>query len=1073
MIRHFYIRLATLCMLVGLVRSTSVHGQDAFDRALNPEKALTQFVHEAWQTDDGLPQNSINAIAQTQDGYLWLGSQEGLVRFDGVEFREFNTRNENAFLKNDVRVLLRDRRGALWIGTRGGGLIRYKGGKFNRLAIEDSFAKDIWISSLVESAAGHIWVGTAEDGLFELRNGRMRAVDGINSREINALYEDESGKLWVGTRDAGLVAYYKGKAVKYSTEEGFPDVDVTAIIGSRLGGVWAGTRNSGVIHVDSDGIISLTTRHGLSANGIYSLYEDELGSLWVGTSKGGLSRVLFSSDNDEKPDLEFARVSIFDQTDGLTYPDVKVVFQDREGILWLGTDGGGLNLLREGKFTTYTKKEGLIDDFIYAVHEDERGAMWFSSEQGVSRLLAGRFSNYTQEHGLSRNLVISLASTPDGSVWMGTFGGGLSRYREGSFQTYTHQDGLPEDGVFALHTDSKGDLWIGTGGGVARFSRERFLAYSIEDGLSSNDVTVISEDEGGVIWIGTYNAGLNQLLDQTISPLQIEGKLSSNSILSLYNDSDGVLWIGTNDGGLNRVKDGRVSVITTKEGLFNDKVIHILEDDRGYLWMSCNKGLFRILKQELNDFADGKIDRVTSRVFDKTDGLKSPEFNGGYQPAGWKSRDGRLWFPSTMGVASIDPRHIPINETPPIIVLQDVIVDRERVPVKDEVVEFQPGKDKIVFHYAGISFVAPEKVRYKFHLEGVDEEWVEAGSRRAAYYTNLKPGHYTFRVMAQNGDGVWSENEATYSFYLKPFFYQTTWFFLVTAIVVLLGIVGVHRRRVAHLKANERELERLVEMRTRDLEKRTGDLLEALEENKEILGITSHDLKNPLGGIIGLADMLIEDLAELKDLPVVEEGLENLTLVKDEAERMLRIVKELLDKHRSGETVSIEKARVNLTELVHDAIRWNASKAEEKNIRLSFDSPGQVSVDVDADAMLRVADNLISNAVKYSPQGSSVNIDLKMENGSASFEVHDQGPGLTAEDLSKVFGRMQRLSAKPTGGEHSTGLGLYIVKQLVEEHGGEVGVTSEYGHGACFWFRVPLPVAPSIEEKKIKLVSLR
>ena len=1054
-----------------MVLSVGIHayGQQAPVLALDPDKALTQFVHESWQTDDGLPQSSINAIAQTKNGYIWLGTQEGLVRFDGLEFAEFNSSNEEAFLGNDVRELIVDRENVLWIGTRSGGLVRYEDNEFRRITEADTLAS-MWVSALVESQKGFMWVGTSRHGLFRLIANRLEKVEDLPSEEINTLFEDEFGDLWIGTRDAGLIWHHGDGMTIFSSEKGFPDNDVTTVIGSARGGVWAGTRAGGLARIENEKVTTYTTRNGLSANSIFTLYEDALGSLWVGTSKGGLTRLIMPSVSGS--DSGFARVSTFDQDDGLTYNDVKVVFEDREGNLWLGTDGGGLNLLREGKFTTYTTKEGLVDDFVYAIHEDDTGAMWFSSENGVSRLFAGQFSNYTEAHGLSRNFVISIASTPDGSVWMGTYGGGLSRFKNGVFRTYTHQDGLPEDGIFALYKDSRGDLWIGTGGGLARFSRERFLVYTMESGLTSNEVTVFEEDDEGAMWIGTYNAGLNRLFNQSIYPFTVEHSLSNSSVLGLYYDQDGVFWIGTNGGGLNRVKDGRLTVITTKDGLFNDKVSNILEDDSGNLWMSCNKGLFRVSKQELNDFAEGKIDKITSIAYDKTDGLKSHEFNGGYQPAGWKSKDGRMWFPSTEGVAVIDPSNIPTNRIHPLVALQDVIVDREHAPPTDDLIEFPPGRDKIEFHYAGLSFVAPKKVRYKYQLEGIDEEWVDAGSRRAAYYTNLAPGSYTFRVMAQNADGIWSEEAAAYTFYLKPFFYQTTWFYVVSSLFLVIVVVAAHRMRVAQLKANERELERVVEMRTRDLEKRTGDLLVALEENKEILGITSHDLKNPLGGIIGLADILIEDLAGMSKVPIIEEGLENISLVKHEAERMLRIVKELLDKHRAGEQTVIEKERVNLTELVHSALRWNAQKAEDKTIEIHFDSPENVPADVDADALLRVADNLISNAIKYSPQGSTVRVRLFEAGADALFEVHDQGPGLTQEDLTKVFGRMQRLSAKPTGGEHSTGLGLYIVKQLVEEHGGSVGVESEYGHGACFWFRVPIPAKSTQSDRKKKLVAL-
>ena len=753
--------------------------------------------------------------------------------------------------------------------------------------------------------------------------------------------------------------------------------------------------------------------------------------------------------------LQAQRISSIDSERDFSGDVIKAIYSDNEGNLWVGTDGEGLSLLRDGKFLSYTMHDGVIDDFVFSIHEDPSRSVWMATRKGVSKLKDGQLTSYTSEDGLAMDFVTSVESRADSSVWFGTYGGGLSQYKNGKFSTFTVENGLPDNGVFALFLDSDDKLWVGTGGGIVIYDGGFNRTITQEDGLSSDLITVIGESGNGSMWVGTYNAGLNLIKGDVIIPFTEEDGLSSNSILSLYTDDEGVMWVGTYGGGLNRIEDGEVTAYSVKNGLYNDKVVQIFEDGKGNLWMSCNKGIFRVSKDELNKFATGEIDRVTSVVYDKADGLKSAEFNGGVQPAGWKDQEGRLWFPSNKGVAVIDPDNIPIYNSEPPIWIEKIVVDREEVEFEDEIV-LGPGHHNLEIHYVGLSFVAPNKTTYKYRLEGVDPDWMTAGNRRTAYYTNLDPGSYSFSVVAQNADGVESRVAASVPIYLKPYFYQTAWFYIVS--IIFLGGAGYwgYKQRLDQIRKNERELERLVEDRTRILEKRTANLLETLEHNKEIMGITSHDLKNPLGGIIGLADMLLEDLGDYSAEPELADSIENVELVKNEAERMLRIIKDLLDKHREGGEAILKKERLDLLELTRGVLKWTEQKASQKNIKVILSDSGEQYVYGDPDALLRVIDNLVSNAVKYSPPGRRVWITLSEVYGEALLQVLDEGPGLTEEDLKKVFGKMQRLSAKPTAGEHSTGLGLYIVKQLVEEHGGEVGVSSVYGKGATFWFKLPL-----------------
>ena len=1037
------------------------YGQSISDAFLDETLSLTQFTHRYWDTDDGLPQNSINAIANTQDGFLWVGTQEGLVRFDGLEFKVFNKTNQDAFKSDDVRVLIQGRDSVLWIGTRDGGLVKYSDGTFSE-GVVDEILGSARITAIQPSAdRSFTWVGTSSNGVWKIKDGKAEPVSAIPSKEITSLLETSVGVLWVGTRDKGLLRMHMGEVVSYSgVDKGLVSTDITSLAqDSTRGLLWVGTRKDGIFSIRGLDIQRYRKQDGLPSDFILSLYVDMGGSVWVGTDQAGLARITFSQEKDmvmghlgeERP----FHVSFLDSQRGFSGDVVKAIYADLKGNMWIGTDGGGLNALRESKFLTYTSFDGLVDDFVFSIHEDYSRSVWFSTQKGVSQLKDGKLNTYTSAQGLAMDFVTSIDSWPDSSVWFGTYGGGLNRYKDGVFSLLTDADGLPNNSIYALYTDSRGTLWIGTGGGIATYEDEVTRTITEEDGLSSNLITVITEDRDGSMWVGTYNGGMNRVRDGDILPFKEKDGLSSDAVLSIYIDDEDIMWVGTYGGGLNRIENGEITVYSTKNGLFNDNVVKIFEDKQGYLWMSCNKGLFKVSKQALTDFAEGTIESITSISYNKSDGLKSSEFNGGIQPAGWADRQGRFWFPSSKGVAVVDPEHLPINTNPPIITIDHLKVNDEHVKPQNGL-RLDPGKHNVEFHYMALSFAAPEKTTYRYKLEGVDEEWMQAGDRRTAYYTNLDPGWYSFEVMALNADGVGSTEPARISIYLKPYFYQTVWFYIIAIAALVALAYLIYKRRMTQLRENEKELERLVEDRTRVLEKRTANLLETLEQNKEIMGITSHDLKNPLGGIIGLADMLLEDLQEIESLNELEDSIENVELVKNEAERMLRIIKDLLDKHREGGDTILKKEFVDVLDLTRDVLRWNTQKAEQKNISITLSEAGEQIVFADPDSLLRVIDNLVSNAVKYSPQGRRVWITLSEVYGEALFQVLDEGPGLTEEDLGKVFGKMQRLSAKPTAGEHSTGLGLYIVKQLVEEHGGEVGVTSVYGQGATFWFKLPL-----------------
>ena len=501
------------------------------------------------------------------------------------------------------------------------------------------------------------------------------------------------------------------------------------------------------------------------------------------------------------------KVEHFTTVDGLSANYIISLFEDLEGNVWAGTFFNGVNELWRGKFETFSVTEGLAGPMARAIVEDANtGTIWIGTETGLSRLNSGQIINYTSKDGLLHNHIRSLCLDQRGTLWVGTIKG-VSRFDGKHFVNYTLRDGLSFESARAITEDSEGRIWIGyAGNGVDRFDNGKFVNLSCE-GIPRSMVRVISRGKNGTMWIGT-TMGLMRWKDSHTRIYSKKEGLGFD-IFSLYEDADQTLWIGSYGDGLFRMRDGKTTRITSQDGLYDNTVFHILEDDRQNLWMSSNRGVFRTSKKELNDFADGKIPHVSSVNYGTLDGMRSSECNGNSQPAGLRTKDGHLWFPTTNGVVTIDPAAITLNTVPPKVTVEDVSVDNVSVELQNPV-QIAPGYGQLEIHYAGLSFTVPEGMAFKFRLDGFDKDWRDAGSRRAAYYTNILPGRYVFRVIARNADGYWNNDGVALPIVLEPYFYQTTWFFVVCAIVLIVVLVLLYRLRVARLLEREKELRKRV-----------------------------------------------------------------------------------------------------------------------------------------------------------------------------------------------------------------------------------------------------------------------
>jgi two-component system sensor histidine kinase/response regulator len=786
--------------------------------ALDPNKTIEEYVHEVWRVEDGLPHQSVRCLLQSTDGYIWVGTVEGLARFDGVRFTIFNKSNTVEIKNNNITALYEDSRGDIWIGTSGG-LNRLKDGKFSSYTTRDGLSHDE-VLSICGDKNNNTWIGTAgglnclKDGIFTI----YTIKDGLLSNRVSALDMDRKGNLWIGT-SIGLNRLQDGKITGYTAKDGLYGSVITYIYADPAGNLWIATMEG--LNRLRDGKFSVyPAQDGLSNNYVSAIYEDRSGSLWIAAHRG-LNRLrngIFTTFSEKNSPLNNMAFSSF--------------IEDKEGSFWLGSLDG-LSRLKDRAFTIINTKDGLSGDIIYSVMEDRGGSYWIcTGASGLNRWKDGEVTIYTTKDGLSSNNLSIAFEDREGALWIGTLGGGVSRFKDGIFKVYTTANGLSHNTVLAIMEDREGSLWFGTyGGGLDRLKNGKFEVFNIKSGLSNNIVRTIYEDSKGTLWIGTSGGGLNRFKDGTFTAYTMKEGLSSNRIRPIYEDKDGVLWIGTYGGGLIRLKDGKFTNYTTEVGLFNDIVHQILEDDGGNLWMSCNNGIFRVKKNDLNDFAEARINSVKCVSYGTFDGMKSSECNGISQPPGFKNCDGKLWFPTMNGVAVIDPSSIKMNPLPPPVKIEEFLVNDKALDLNNWDHRLSPGKKKLEFYYTALSFLVPQRVKLKYRLEGFEKKWNVTGMSRTAKYSNPSPGYYTFKVIACNNDGIWNNEGASIRFYLQPFFYQTWWFKLLGGLLVFLIIFGVYRIRVRQLHKKKLELEKLVDKRTTQLKESNKQLADA---NKEL-----------------------------------------------------------------------------------------------------------------------------------------------------------------------------------------------------------------------------------------------
>lgn len=769
--------------------------------------ALETYRERRWDTQDGLPDNTINAILQTRDGYLWLGTDRGLARFDGVDFEIFDAWNTGALHSERVSALAEDQSGALWIGTKGGGLSRYAAGRFTHVGLSSQF-----ITALQADHQGRVWAATAGGGVFVHEAGEVRAYtarSGLPELFVLALGQDPQGGIWVGMREAGLARIVGDRCKPVPPDRPAPPAPIRALWTSPDGRLWAATA-VGLWVGDETGGRLFTQQDGLPDDQLQGLAPEESGAVWVATRRGA---VLWRADGGSGPGS--TRVWLDGQV-------VTAVCRDREGNVWLGTDGGGLVQLARMPVASLTPRQGLLHEAVHCVMEDRTGRIWFGTAGGLNCLSNGWMYAWAPADGLADEIVTALLEDREGRLWVGTQSG-VNCWEEGQLVACPPSAGWPQTSVWAFLEDEQGGLWMGTSEGLWRRGPEGTVRYGVSDGLPSNDVRALARGAGGRLWIGTAH-GLAFFEEGRFRTVSLPEALLARIVLCLHVDEDGVLWCGTLGGGLLRIRQGRFDVLSVREGLADNTIYQVLEDQRHRLWLTTRRGVYCLEKAWFEQRVRGRSPTAPGpQRYGEADGLPSDQCWGFAQPAGWRARDGRLWVPTLHGVGVIDPDCGPAEESPPPVVIKQALADNQLLPV-GPVIRVSPGRERLELRFVALSFRAPERLQFRHWLEGFEAGWSEPSTRRQAYFTRVPPGRYRFHVVVTHPDGRWPEREAVATVVVLPYFWETWWFRAAAVGVIALSVVSVHHWRVARV----RTLERLRLRIARDLHDEVGSNLSSI-----------------------------------------------------------------------------------------------------------------------------------------------------------------------------------------------------------------------------------------------------
>jgi signal transduction histidine kinase/ligand-binding sensor domain-containing protein len=1038
--------------------------------------------------DDGLSSSIVSCIIQDHEGFVWIGTPDGLNRYDGFKFVVYKNdpADSTTLADNVIQTIFEDHDKNLLIGSENGLSVynREKDCFFNCMYEKSSPLRGIScsIKKIREDSKGNLWLASNVGLIYfdREKNSIIRyshdhtVPESLSNDNVESVLSDKSGRLWVTTRK-GLNQFLPGTATfKHYTSEEDPGHDLSNtvfvdIVEDNEGNLWFSSteglyclkqsdlNSTKLIHYQYDS----NDKSSLSINQVTSLFVDDAGNLWIGTENGGMNLY------DKKTNgFWHYRIDDYDPQ-SLNNESIESIYQDRTGNLWVGTYTGGLNIAMKNSdaISKYQNLPGapfsLSHNTVTSFFEDHNNKIWVGTDGGGLNLFSeqdNRFRRYkTDNSGIGSNSILAILEDSSNRIWLGTWAGGLVCFdsKTGSFTSFTTRNSsIPDDNIFAISEGYDNDLWLGT-------FEHGLVHYQIKE----NKFTDLTPDNSGIgnimivklvpisehrLLVGTtmnfqiYSPGKGQFTTYTTDQKN-ENSLSYPRVNDILFENDTCIWIGTPDG-LNRFnpKNGSFKRYYEKDGLPNNFIKALILDNSGALWVTTNKGICRF------DYRYSHF-----KNFTKADGLQSNEFT---ERSILKTKTGALLLGGTKGFNIIQPEKISENKTIPEVLITDFKIFNKSVKpgvknssLKQNITDTKSltlsyEQSVLSFSVAIMDFTAPEKNKFAYMLENFDKEWVYPDKTGEVTYTNLGPGKYVFRVKGSNNDGLWNETGTSLRITILPPWWETWWFRLIILSAVILLFTFILLWRVRQLKNQKILLERSVAIKT-------AELKELNASKDKFFSIIAHDLKNPFSTIIGFSEMLNEEYHSENQ----EKTKEYAKIINTSAVQTLRLLENLLEWANSQRgKVSFNPDLINLNELLDEELCTLTDMANEKNIALKSTVASNLTVFADRNMIRTILRNLISNAIKFTHRNGQVEVKASASNNEVEVDVSDSGIGMTQEIISKLFRIDANLSTLGTENEKGTGLGLFLCKEFVEKHGGRIWVESEPSKGSVF--KIILPV---------------